>query len=432
LLVGHVPYNADTPFAIIHDHIYSPLPPPRSINPNLSEALEQVLLTCLAKKPHDRFLDINSMIKAFDAAIDGKKLPSAPGLEPQSPETLIFASLKTSDSPTKPLRSTPTVITKLDDSPSTPRVDIDVTHSTKKPNGKKWLVNWSVPIFILLIVFGTYLVRNPNGRVYFRTLRKNLPPQFSTQMAVVWPAQFANQNQQAGLTPVDTPLSFTPTPLAPTSPLEQVNTATPYATASPSPSATADLVAANTALNAALDAWANGDMPKAEKSLAVMRTAAGTDITFYQDAGKTLAAKGAWLLAAIMIIDPSNQRTPDMTIQQKNAQVHQLLFMAANDKLSQDYMNRNTPYSMFTIAVLRHQLYYGDMTKVKDQLVAVLSDPVQEKRFPEAHLLEAELAYELKEFPRAQLILQQLQNQTQLPQWVQNLALQFSNKFNSN
>jgi hypothetical protein len=87
---------------------------------------------------------------------------------------------------------------------------------------------------------------------------------------------------------------------------------------------------------------------------------------------------------------------------------------------------------MFTIAVLRHQLYFGDMTKVKDQLVAVLSDPVLEKRFPEAHLFEAELAYELKEFPRAQLILQQLQNQTQLPQWVQNLALQFSNKFNSN
>ena len=31
LLVGKVPYNADTPYSIIHDHIYAPLPMPRSI-----------------------------------------------------------------------------------------------------------------------------------------------------------------------------------------------------------------------------------------------------------------------------------------------------------------------------------------------------------------------------------------------------------------
>ncbi len=31
MTVGRVPYNADTPFAVIHDHIYTPLPLPRKV-----------------------------------------------------------------------------------------------------------------------------------------------------------------------------------------------------------------------------------------------------------------------------------------------------------------------------------------------------------------------------------------------------------------
>jgi len=38
LVVGRVPFNADTPFSIIHDHIYTPLPLPRKVNPKVPEA----------------------------------------------------------------------------------------------------------------------------------------------------------------------------------------------------------------------------------------------------------------------------------------------------------------------------------------------------------------------------------------------------------
>ncbi len=55
IVVGRVPYNADTPFAVIHDHIYTPLPLPRKVNPNVPERVEQVLLKALAKNPQDRF-----------------------------------------------------------------------------------------------------------------------------------------------------------------------------------------------------------------------------------------------------------------------------------------------------------------------------------------------------------------------------------------
>ena len=69
LLVGKVPFSADTPFAIVHDHIYTPLPLPRSINPGLSESTERVLLKAFAKDKEDRYSNVSSMIEALKGSI---------------------------------------------------------------------------------------------------------------------------------------------------------------------------------------------------------------------------------------------------------------------------------------------------------------------------------------------------------------------------
>jgi serine/threonine protein kinase len=73
LLVGEVPYQADTPFSVIHDHIYSPLPLPMDMNPDLNEDMQRALLKALAKKREDRFATVSDMmgavIKAFDSLI---------------------------------------------------------------------------------------------------------------------------------------------------------------------------------------------------------------------------------------------------------------------------------------------------------------------------------------------------------------------------
>lgn len=68
LVVGKVPFNADTPFSIIHDHIYSPLPLPRKVNPNVSEQVERVLLKALAKNRLDRYENVGQMVLAFKEA----------------------------------------------------------------------------------------------------------------------------------------------------------------------------------------------------------------------------------------------------------------------------------------------------------------------------------------------------------------------------
>ncbi len=71
LAVGRVPYNSDTPFSIIHDHIYTPLPMPRSINAKIPEDLELVLLKALAKDRNDRFSSVQELVDAFDSAVRG-------------------------------------------------------------------------------------------------------------------------------------------------------------------------------------------------------------------------------------------------------------------------------------------------------------------------------------------------------------------------
>jgi len=76
MLTGRVPFNADTPFATVHDHIYSPLPLPSTINPNIDPAVERLLLKALAKEPEDRFASTQELLEAMEKTL--APAPAAP------------------------------------------------------------------------------------------------------------------------------------------------------------------------------------------------------------------------------------------------------------------------------------------------------------------------------------------------------------------
>ncbi len=69
MVTGRVPFDADTPFAVIMKHISDPLPLPRSINSNIPEAVETVILKALAKDPDDRFQSALDFANALRAAV---------------------------------------------------------------------------------------------------------------------------------------------------------------------------------------------------------------------------------------------------------------------------------------------------------------------------------------------------------------------------
>jgi tetratricopeptide (TPR) repeat protein/tRNA A-37 threonylcarbamoyl transferase component Bud32 len=69
MATGVVPFQAETPMAVIVKHIIDPLPLPRSKTPELSEAIERVILKALAKDPADRFQDVGQLAEALTAAV---------------------------------------------------------------------------------------------------------------------------------------------------------------------------------------------------------------------------------------------------------------------------------------------------------------------------------------------------------------------------
>jgi non-specific serine/threonine protein kinase len=65
LFTGRVPFEAETPAAVIIAQISSPLPHPRQLNPELSPAVESALLKALAREPGDRFANCLEFMKAL-------------------------------------------------------------------------------------------------------------------------------------------------------------------------------------------------------------------------------------------------------------------------------------------------------------------------------------------------------------------------------
>ena len=77
MATGRVPYRAETPVAVVFKHIQDPLPPPRTVNPELAEAVERVILKALSKRSEDRYPTAGDMVQALQLAIPDSPVPQA-------------------------------------------------------------------------------------------------------------------------------------------------------------------------------------------------------------------------------------------------------------------------------------------------------------------------------------------------------------------
>ncbi len=83
MLTGRVPFQADTPHAIVYALIHQPPLPPRQLRPDLSPAVEAVLLKALAKRPNERFQTGAEMAAALRRAASASA-PSAAAVPAQT------------------------------------------------------------------------------------------------------------------------------------------------------------------------------------------------------------------------------------------------------------------------------------------------------------------------------------------------------------
>ena len=55
MVTGQLPFQADTPLAVVMKHVNDPTPMPVSFNPNIPESLQIIILKAMSKIPEDRF-----------------------------------------------------------------------------------------------------------------------------------------------------------------------------------------------------------------------------------------------------------------------------------------------------------------------------------------------------------------------------------------
>jgi serine/threonine protein kinase len=144
MTVGRVPFSADTPFSIIHDHIYTPLPLPSVENQSVSADLERVLLKALAKERSDRFTDVPALVDAFKQAWTGQT-GFAPTMVSRSPDAVTIppASIDVAQIPNEELAITGTTSRPEDQSPR----DSGIQAPKKNRRIPRWA--WIILVFFL-------------------------------------------------------------------------------------------------------------------------------------------------------------------------------------------------------------------------------------------------------------------------------------------
>ncbi|MFZ5918574.1 MAG: protein kinase domain-containing protein [Chloroflexota bacterium] len=78
MVTGRVPYEAETPMAVVLKHISDPLPLPGEVKPGVPPSVERVILKAMAKAPEDRFQTAGEMTAALEAAV--RMAPTHPSL----------------------------------------------------------------------------------------------------------------------------------------------------------------------------------------------------------------------------------------------------------------------------------------------------------------------------------------------------------------
>ncbi len=90
MVTGRLPYEAETPIALVLKHINDPVPRPRALIPGLPEGLERVTLKAMAKNPADRYQSVGDMVADLSGMGSAPTVPAMPLAQPAEPPTRLL------------------------------------------------------------------------------------------------------------------------------------------------------------------------------------------------------------------------------------------------------------------------------------------------------------------------------------------------------
>jgi len=94
LLTGSVPFRGDSPIAVLHQHTSRMPAAPSAVVPGrgISHELDQVVLTCLAKSPADRYPSMHALLAALAGARRGDQAPTQAATDDDDDDLLMEAA----------------------------------------------------------------------------------------------------------------------------------------------------------------------------------------------------------------------------------------------------------------------------------------------------------------------------------------------------
>jgi len=380
MVVGQVPFNADTPFSIIHDHIYSPLPMPRSINPKVPEAVERVLLKGLAKERADRYANVDAFVQAFKQAWIEAGVPmqgTAITMRPRPGQKSAPAKAIAKDGETVAAKG------------------------SQKKKRSPWPFVTTGVLLVICLAF-VFVVVRASGML------KPSDNPASTSLSVLTPSLAI---------PVSPQVNDTPNVLAPPTLSPAILTALANANQNPNDP--------NAALALSFAYWDSGDQRQSLVTLAkAAELAAPTDTQFFQSAGDQFKKRQAWIGVAAMYFRAIKSQGPThKPSQELTDNLHEALYKASPSVdlpayLPFDSVSRvEQPISM--VAQARNDYYNGK----EDEAHSILNQVKRLKPgMQEATLLEAEMnAKEGKTFEAKQGLLDLL-GYLGTPSWINEMA----------
>jgi serine/threonine protein kinase len=144
LLTGRVPFQAETPTAVLLAHLTQAPQPPTQLNPDIPPAVEAVVMRSLAKRPEDRFPTAGELARALAQAASGAPAlayapPTViPGRPTRTPCPWDFPGVRTCQEQTPPPIRVPTA-PQPGDAPHTPAPP-PLPSQRKSGGGVKWLL----------------------------------------------------------------------------------------------------------------------------------------------------------------------------------------------------------------------------------------------------------------------------------------------------
>lgn len=376
MVVGQVPFSADTPFSIIHDHIYTPLPLPMDVNPKVPEPVQRVLLKALAKNRLDRYESVEDMIAAFKEAWEQAGVPMQ-----GTAITMRPGSLK------GPTKSQPKIQSEK------PAAKTVAVQSAAPKRSSSWM--WIGVGVVAILCIGVTLLAVWRNRPALRTQ--------PTVVAVM-------------LTATLLPATGIPFPT-----LQNI---------SPEVAVASELVTNNPGdpdahLQLSLALWDANEISASAQELAQASNLAGPNSKeFFLKAAQEFKAREAWVPAAGMYMRVAPTiRNEENGPNSVRGDLYEAVYKASAEKDMPLFVfferidNFDLPLGY--VARGRYALYNGSVEDAKLQLAN--AKKLKPDMF-EAFLLEAEIEMKEGNFDTAKPILLSLSSDLKAPDWVRTMA----------